>query len=121
MWKRSTRPADPARAAAFRAPLLRQLEASGATRLLSANLGCRLHFANGTAVPVQRMALLANEPASDGVRIEASADAKALLIAGRPLNEPIAQYGPFVMNTTDEIYQALADFRDGRLGERAEV
>lgn len=44
---------DPARAAAFRAPLLRQLEASSATRLLSANLGCRLHFANGTAVPVQ--------------------------------------------------------------------
>ncbi|WP_066155994.1 pirin family protein [Hydrogenophaga pseudoflava] len=73
---------------------------------------------NGTAVPVQRMALLANDPASDGVRIEASADARVLLIAGRPLNEPIAQYGPFVMNTTDEIYQALADFRDGRLGEQ---
>ena len=73
---------------------------------------------NGTAVPVQRMALLANDPASDGVRIEAAADAKVLLIAGQPLNEPIAQYGPFVMNTTDEIYQALADFRDGRLGEQ---
>ncbi|MDI9238717.1 (Fe-S)-binding protein [Lysobacter sp. LF1] len=44
---------DPARAAEFRAPLLRQLESSGATRLLSANIGCRLHFAGGTAVPVQ--------------------------------------------------------------------
>lgn len=44
---------DPARAAAFRAPLLRQLQDSGATRLLSANLGCRLHLANGTSVPVQ--------------------------------------------------------------------
>ena len=44
---------NPARAATFRAPLLRQLQESGATRLLSANLGCRLHLANGTSVPVQ--------------------------------------------------------------------
>jgi glycolate oxidase iron-sulfur subunit len=44
---------DPGRAAAFRAPLLQQLQESGATRLLSANLGCRLHFANGTPMPVQ--------------------------------------------------------------------
>jgi quercetin 2,3-dioxygenase len=70
-------------------------------------------------VPAGRMALLANTAGSDGVVIEAGADAKALLIAGRPLNEPIAQYGPFVMNTKDEIYQALNDFRDGRLGEEA--
>lgn len=45
--------ADPARAAAFRQPLLDQFEASGATRLLSANIGCRLHFANATRLPVQ--------------------------------------------------------------------
>jgi len=44
---------DPARAAKFRAPLLKQMHESGATRLLSANLGCRLHLANGTAVAVQ--------------------------------------------------------------------
>jgi len=44
---------DPARAASFRAPLLDQLDRSGATRLLSANLGCRLHLANGTSIPVQ--------------------------------------------------------------------
>jgi hypothetical protein len=44
---------DPVRAAQFRAPLLAQLAASGATRLLSANIGCRLHFANSAAVPVQ--------------------------------------------------------------------
>lgn len=74
---------------------------------------------DGKVVPVQRMALLANDPASDGVVIEATSDARALLIAGRPLNEPIAQYGPFVMNTKEEIYQALADFRDGKLGEEA--
>lgn len=71
---------------------------------------------SGQRVPVQRMAVLSNDPAADGVVIEASSDAKALLIAGQPLNEPIAQYGPFVMNTKEEIYQALNDFRDGRLG-----
>jgi glycolate oxidase iron-sulfur subunit len=44
---------DPERAARFRQPLLDQFTASGATRLLSANIGCRLHLANGTALPVQ--------------------------------------------------------------------
>jgi glycolate oxidase iron-sulfur subunit len=44
---------DAGRGASFRAPLLEQLAASGATRMLSANIGCRLHLANGTAVPVQ--------------------------------------------------------------------
>jgi len=73
----------------------------------------------GTSVPSQRMAILANDPQADGVVIEAGADARVLLIAGRPLKEPIVQYGPFVMNTKDEIYQALSDFRDGRLGETA--
>jgi redox-sensitive bicupin YhaK (pirin superfamily) len=76
---------------------------------------------NGQAVPVQRMALLANEADTDGVVIEAEADARVLLIAGEPLKEPIVQYGPFVMNSQQEIYQALSDFRDGRLGESASV
>ena len=71
----------------------------------------------GQAVPAQRMAILANASQADGVVIEASADAKLILVAGQPLKEPIVQYGPFVMNTKEEIYQALADFRDGRLGE----
>lgn len=44
---------DPARAAQYREPLLRQLARSGATRLLSANIGCRLHLAQGTSLPVQ--------------------------------------------------------------------
>ena len=73
----------------------------------------------GQAVPVQRMAILANTPQADGVVIEASADARFILVSGKPLKEPIVQYGPFVMNTKEEIYQALADFRDGRLGESA--
>ncbi|HZE72165.1 MAG TPA: pirin family protein [Pyrinomonadaceae bacterium] len=40
-----------------------------------------------------------------------------LLIAGVPLNEPIARYGPFVMNTREEIHQAVEDYRNGRMGE----
>ena len=66
-------------------------------------------------VPVRNMAILANDADSDGVTIEATTDTRALLIAGRPLGEPIAQYGPFVMNTEQEIYQAVADYRAGRL------
>ena len=71
----------------------------------------------GQAVPTQRMAVLANEGTADGVLIEASVDARVLLLAGQPLKEPIAQYGPFVMNTQQEIHQAIRDFRDGTLGE----
>lgn len=74
---------------------------------------------NGTAVPAQRMAILRNDLAADGVVVQASTDAKLLLIAGKPLKEPIVQYGPFVMNSQEQIYQALSDFRDGHLGEIA--
>lgn len=73
----------------------------------------------GALVPDRHMAILANDPTCDGVVVTATEDARLLLIAGQPLNEPIVQYGPFVMNTKEEIYQALTDFREGRLGERA--
>jgi quercetin 2,3-dioxygenase len=65
-------------------------------------------------VPEQRMAILANSPGCDGVILHADGPARALLIAGQPLNEPIAQYGPFVMNTNEQIFQAVEDFRAGR-------
>ncbi|MDR3418005.1 MAG: pirin family protein [Nevskia sp.] len=53
---------------------------------------------------------------SGNVRVRAGADgASFLLLAAKPLHEPVVQYGPFVMNTREEIEQALADYRDGKL------
>ncbi len=65
-------------------------------------------------VESQRMAILDNTAEADGVSLTASRDARLILVAGKPLNEAIVQYGPFVMNTQDEIHQALDDFRNGR-------
>jgi redox-sensitive bicupin YhaK (pirin superfamily) len=39
-----------------------------------------------------------------------------LILAGEPIGEPVVQYGPFVMNTEEEIHQAIEDYRNGRMG-----
>ncbi len=72
-----------------------------------------------TLVPVQRMALLENSVESDGVVLRAGQATRALLIAGMPLGEPIAQHGPFVMNTRDELMQAVQDYQAGKFGAAA--
>ena len=73
----------------------------------------------GQAVESERMAILANDAGADGVSLHAPAalaqPVRVLLVAGAPLNEPIAQYGPFVMNTTEQIQQAVADYQRGAL------
>ena len=71
----------------------------------------------GQEARTRRMAVLTNAANSDGVAMTSGPEgARVLLIAGQPLKEPIAQYGPFVMNTREELMQAVEDFRAGRLG-----
>ena len=58
--------------------------------------------------------------AQDGeadIQLQALKDSKFLVLTGQPLNEPIQGYGPFVMNTKDEIVQAFNDFNSGKFGE----
>ena len=68
----------------------------------------------GHAEPVARgeLALLSH---GGSVAITADGPARMIVVGGRPLGEPIARYGPFVMNTSEEIHQAFEDYRAGRL------
>lgn len=72
----------------------------------------------GRAVPTHAAGVLA--PGGDRVELAAGTDgARVLLLAGRPLREPIVQHGPFVMNTRDEIIQAIRDYQSGALTRAA--
>jgi redox-sensitive bicupin YhaK (pirin superfamily) len=71
---------------------------------------------NGEAVlrAAQRATL---STAGSGVTIEANSDAKLLLLAGEPIDEPVVGHGPFVMNSQQQIIQAIADFNSGKFGQ----
>jgi redox-sensitive bicupin YhaK (pirin superfamily) len=66
-----------------------------------------------TAVNPDTVALLGE---GEGLALEAAGPVSLMLLAGEPLGEPIAHYGPFVMNTREEIEQAIQDYQEGRMG-----
>jgi len=68
----------------------------------------------GVPVPSRRMGILSNVAGADSMTLSATEDARLILVAGKPLDEPIVQYGPFVMNTQQQIHQALNDYNNGQ-------
>ena len=71
---------------------------------------------NGDAVLRQAQMATLSAEGSD-VKIEANSDAKVLLLAGEPIDEPVVGYGPFVMNTQAQIAEAIRDFNGGKFGQ----
>ncbi|CAB3796125.1 hypothetical protein LMG28688_04240 [Paraburkholderia caffeinitolerans] len=83
--------------------------------------GTAQYAGNGEAIGAQQMVAFAGD--GDTVTIATPADAtepaEVLLIGGLPLNEPVVRYGPFVMNTEQEIREAVLDYQAGRMGRIA--
>ncbi len=73
-----------------------------------------INVAGTHAAGPRQLAVLSHE--GGGVTVEASDDAELLVLGGEPIDEPVVAYGPFVMNTSEEIHQAVADVRAGRFG-----
>jgi redox-sensitive bicupin YhaK (pirin superfamily) len=70
---------------------------------------------NGTAAAAaDHFVLFAND--GDAITLRAKEDSVVLVLSGEPIDEPIASYGPFVMNTHEEIVQAIEDFNQGKFG-----
>jgi len=67
------------------------------------------------SVDARQLAVLSRD--GDGATVQAAEDAEFLVVGGEPINEPVVTYGPFVMNTAEEIQQAIEDVRAGKLGQ----
>ena len=74
---------------------------------------------NGTQSVQDNSIVIFGNDGEAHIQVAATHDAKFLVLTGKPLNEPIQGYGPFVMNTKDEIMQAFNDFNQGKFGEIA--
>ena len=74
---------------------------------------------NGTQQVLDHSVVIFGKDGEAHVQVEAVQNAKFLVLTGKPLNEPIQGYGPFVMNNKDEIIQAFDDFNNGKFGEIA--
>ncbi|HEV2573034.1 pirin family protein [Methylocella sp. CPCC 101449] len=70
---------------------------------------------NGEAIAREAEFVLLDQKGSE-VTIEANGNVRLLVLAGEPIDEPVVMHGPFVMNTKDEIVQAITDFQSGRFG-----
>ena len=88
-----------------------QIEEAHNTALLVINGSVEV---NGEKADEHSFILFKNE--GEEISIKAAADSVLLLLSGEPINEPIASYGPFVMNTQDEIYTAMREFQSGKFG-----
>lgn len=73
-----------------------------------------LRFGDGTVASGLHQVVFRHD--GEEIAIEALEDTRALLMSGEPINEPIVSYGPFVMNTEDEIRAAFRDYRNGAMG-----
>jgi hypothetical protein len=69
---------------------------------------------NGAKAPADHFVLLNND--GENFQLEATEDTVILVLSGEPINEPIAAYGPFVMNKVEELEQAISDFNSGKFG-----
>jgi len=69
---------------------------------------------NGKTAPPDHFVLFKND--GETIAVEAAEDAILLVLSGEPINEPIAQYGPFLMNTREELEQAIDDLNAGKFG-----
>ena len=69
------------------------------------------------AESVERTELISFNRDGETISLRANTDSKLLLMSGQPIDEPIAGYGPFVMNTEGEIRQALKDFNSAHMAE----
>jgi redox-sensitive bicupin YhaK (pirin superfamily) len=66
--------------------------------------------------PAQGVSVAVFDTSGEQITVEAKQDATLLVLNGEPINEPITAYGPFVMNTREEITQAANDFQSGKMG-----
>lgn len=72
------------------------------------------------ATPLEGEALIAVlGPEGDAVTVDVAEDSTLLVLSGEPIDEPVASYGPFVMNTREELAQAVEDYRRGKMGRLA--